>query len=425
MSTALANKSALSPRVLRQPESWLGLLVGVIAPLAAALLYHPYTLAMSSWPVELTRQLGLPFVAGEFVIILHARRRGLEIGALWRRMTPRVRGALTVFLATFWISSVTVSDHAPFSSALAVIWLIHLYTGAAVFHLAKQGRLDPRSLGAGLTCGLAALTLNAAFHLSFPPPGSGAETWQFGAPIPGFISVRLFGAWAGAVAVLLLGIAWRAEAEKMPAAWSYLGLGLAAGLVVWTGTRAALVAALVAIAVAGWTGRSGGPVRFWIKAGAAMLVGATLITWLMPASAAGSPARAGSSGRLMLWAETLRVAVHQPMLGHGMGANWWLVKLEGFAHVQPHNALIEFFMNWGVVPSAALIVLLTTACRHAYQAARDTLALLPFLMTVVYLLAASMFDGMLHFSEFLMLLAILLGIVLGTTVRHPDPDPGS
>lgn len=398
----------------------LGLLIGLVLPLASALLYHPYALAMASRSLEATRQLGLPYVAGEIAVILYAGRRGFTLAAVLREAPRWARWALALFVATFWISSLAVSARPSFSLSLALIWLVHLQAGAAVFHLARQEGIGARPVAAGLVLGLTALGPITAFHLTFAPPGEGVETWLFGAPIPGFISVRLFGAWCGVTAVLVLGLIWRAEREAGPTAWLYPALGWSAGLVAWTGTRAALLAAAVALLAAMALCRHPGSGRFWWRSLTAVIAGSVLVPLAMPIISGGLWLRPGgmasadvfASGRLELWADTLAIAIDRPLLGHGMAANAWLVSLRGVHHVQPHNALVQFFMNWGLLPTVPALALLGAAAWHAHRAARGRPALLPMVMAVDYLLVAGMFDGMLHFSEFVMLLMVLLGACL-------------
>lgn len=398
----------------------MGLLIGMVLPLLAATLYRTYALTTPSPALEITRQLGMPYVLGEVGIILYAGRCGFTLTGVLSSLQFWVRVALALFLATFWISSLLVSARVPFSTSLSLIWIFHLYTGAAVFHLAREHTFAGREIAIGLTVGLAALAIIAALHLYVAPPGSKAETWRFGAPIPGFVSSRLFGAWAGATATLLLGLAWRAENGGAGNRWLYLAYALASGLVAWTGTRAALAAAVAALLAAMLIDRRIGPARFWTKALVATVAGSLIVPLLLPSLAEGvwlrpnqlASANDFASGRLALWVKTLTVATGRPLLGHGMGSNWWLVSMGGFYHVQPHNALVEFLMNWGLIPTIPALALFAAATWRVHGRARRLPFLLPLVMTIDYLLVASMFDGMLHFSEFVMLLMVLFGICL-------------
>ena len=429
----LAAHPASSTRPLARPsvrrvDASLGILMGFLLPLVAALLYRTYALSLSSTWLEMTRQLGAPFVAGELAIILYARHRGLALDALWRRIDRPARWALAAFLGTFWISSVFVSWFASFSAALCLIWAIHFLTAAAVFHLVEgevaRGGFAADRFAFGFALGLVALTPIAGFHLAHAPADQGPSTWIFGAPIPGFISIRLFGAWAGAVLALLLGLAWTSDrqGEGLPS-WVYPAMALAAGLVVWTGTRASVFGAIVALMGAAVATRGVAGRKFWIKTAVAIVVGTALTVLLLPSHPnmgllfrpeAMQSADGFSSGRLELWTKSLAVAVDRPWLGHGMGSSWWLVSLGGHYHVQPHNALVQFLLNWGVVPTAAALFLLGSARWRIHGIVRRRPALLALAMMLDFLLAASMLDGMLHFTRFVMLIAVLVAVCLAS-----------
>ena len=422
----LAVSSAASVRTVARPSAGgadrsLGILIGLVLPLLAALLYRTYALALSPAWLEMTRQLGAPFVLGEIGIVLYARHRGLALGPLWDRIDRPTRWALVVFLGSFWISSAFVSWMASFSLALCLIWVVHLLTAAAVFHLVEEGGVVPGRFAPGFALGLGVLAPIAGVHLALAPSDQGPATWIFGAPIPGFISIRLFGAWAGAVLALLLGLAWSADRKgEAGPRWVYPALGLAAGLVVWSGTRASVFGAIVALAGAAIVTRGAPGRRFWVAAVLAIAVGSALTILSMPSHPnmllfrpeAMRSADGFSSGRLDLWGKALAVAVERPLLGHGMGSSWWLVWLDGHSHVQPHNALVQFLLNWGLVPTAAALFILGRATWRVHGAVRRRPELLALAMMLDFLLAVSLLDGMLHFTRFVMLIAVLIAAAL-------------
>lgn len=408
----------------RSPATVLGLLIGLVLPMIAAVLYRTYGISVSPSWLEGTRQLGLPYVAAELGFILYMRHQNVDLLATLRLLSPGVRYALLLFVATFWLSSAFVSTHPAVSMSLSLILLVHLLFGAAVYHSVLWARtFDVLPFAAGLVAGLAMFVPVIAIHFVFPPDGLivplGMRGW--GAAIPGFISHRLFGAWAGAVSALLLGIAWRRSSTERVTAWVYPALGLAAGLAIWTGTRASVLGFGVAF-VAAWL-LAGRPAArdFWIKVPAYIALGAVIATLLIPY---GDPAfmlyRPGSyasaqeftSGRIAYWWDALRVAMYYPLLGSGAGSSGWLVPITGMYHVQPHNALVQFLLSWGLIPTAAALLLLGIATWRVHAIARTCRETLALVMMLDSLLAMSMLDGMLYFSNFLMLVVALFGICL-------------
>jgi hypothetical protein len=218
--------------------AWLGIMIGVLLPLVSALLYRTYELTLPSASLEITRQLGLPFALGELAIVVVARRHGLDVGAILAGIGRWPRCAIIVFPATFWISSVFVARAAAFSTALALLMVLHLHVAAAAFHLARGRGVDVTAFAGGLALGLALLAGVIFVHLTFRPSSEDPAKWLFGPPIPGFISIRLFGAWAGTVLAVLLGIGWSVGSNRSIPGWLYPAIALAVALVVWSGTRA-------------------------------------------------------------------------------------------------------------------------------------------------------------------------------------------
>lgn len=419
--------AGLLPRLaLLSPVDLLAAVVGVALPLAAALLYRTYDLMVHPEGWEMTRQLGLPFVAAEIGFLLYARRRGLDLGAMLRRWPRGLRGALIVFLATFWVGSAFVSPRPTVSLAFTLVWLVHLLFAAAVFHLVRRaGGIDPWRFGFWLSAGVAALVpVIAAHFLILPPELIGHErSIDWGSAVPGFISSRLFGAWVGAVAAFLLGLIWLSERGARRAPWLYPAFALIALLMMWSGTRAALLGCGVAM-IGGWIVARPPPVRaLTLKVlpilAVAALLAIPLAPWghpqfymVMPGD--GSSVAGFTSGRTVFWASALRVFAQHPLFGTGAASSWWLVPLDGFYHVQPHNAVVQFLLNWGVFATLAALVLLSAATWRAHIAARANAALLPMVMLLDCLLAMSMVDGMLHFARFVLLIALAIATCLAT-----------
>lgn len=428
-AVALPSPSASRSAVQRDEAvpMCLGLAGGFVLPMVAAALYATYEISMRSPWLEQTRQLGYVWLLGELVLILHAARRGFTVRGVWATLPRWARAALALFLSTFWISSAFVSRHPDFSLGLTIGWALQLLFAAALAHLVAMvpvARLA--EVWRGFALGLAALALAIAVHFTWLP--AALRGWEreidWGNAIPGFISVRLFGSWCGAVLALLTGVAWRAEGDERRQRVLHLAIALAFGMMFWSGTRAALLGWLCVLPVA------------WVMAGCprsrAMLT--TLPAYLLAAAAlaillqpyghpaftlldvfnadANRTADGFSSGRLSFWLSALDTARHYPLFGAGAGSCWWAVHAAGQHHVQPHNAVVQFLLNWGVVPTLPALALLIGGTWTAHRKVRAARALLPFVLTLDCLLVMSLLDGMLHFAQFVMLIVACLAICL-------------
>lgn len=404
-------------------------MAGFILPVIAGLLFPTYTIRVEPEFLESARQLGLVYLIGEMAVVVYARRRGCDFAAIFGEMPKWARIALAIFLATFWVSSAFVSQRMPFSLGLSLGWVVHLLFAASVYHLAGSSRvLDVRNIATGFVAGLVALALFIAVQFAAVPAALFENSASFVNPgaidlssaIPGFISSRLFGSWCGAVLALLTGIAWQHSGERGRHAL-YLMLALTLGLTFWTATRAAVLGWGIGLPLAWMLVGKPASSTFYTRL-PIYLIGAVAIALLVPPynndhftlfrwGGLDSP-DVLASGRLTLWANALRVAAEYPLLGSGAGSSWWLVEVQGFYHVQPHNAVVQFLLNWGLVPTIPALALLAGATWHAHRIARRVRELLPVILMLDCLLAMSLFDGMLHFAQFVMLIFGCLAICL-------------
>lgn len=171
MSSLAIGDAPTAPRSRLAVYDLVGCLVGAVLSLVAALLYRTYAIDVSPNWLELTRQMGLPFVAGEVGVIMWARHRGYSPIAMLRALPKLAAAALLLFVATFWISSVLVSRYPPFSSVLNMIWIVHLLFAGAVYHLASDTEhLDVDRVALWSSIGLLVLAIWTAIHFLTPSP---------------------------------------------------------------------------------------------------------------------------------------------------------------------------------------------------------------------------------------------------------------
>lgn len=409
------------------PMLMLGLVGGLALPLIAAILYLTYDIAVQPLGLEGTRQVGFVFLAGEVGLILLRVRRGLRYREQWRMLPRWARCCLALFAATFWISSAYVSPFRAFSLLLCVGWVFHLLFAGAVFDLATQVVPARRpDVWPGFVAGMAAVTVVTAVHFTVLPPDVAAHVHQidWGSAIPGFISVRLFGAWTAAILTMLTGVAWTQSGEMPNRRLLFGAIALVFGLMFWSATRAAVV---------GWIGVlplacivAGPPrARDMITVLPLYLVVAAVIATLLrpyghPAFTffdlldpqLNASADAISSLRLTFWTKSLAIVRDYPLFGTGAGSSWWLITLGTARHVQPHNVLVQFLLNWGLVPTIPALALLGGAVLRAHARVRREHTLLPLLMMLDCLLVIGLFDGMFHFAQFIMLIVGTLALCL-------------
>lgn len=400
---------------------WLGLAMGTVLPVIAGILFATYDLAARPIVVQNAQLWGYVYLAGEIALILHAQARGLDVWSIARALPRWAQVALTVFLTTFWISSVTVSRLPSCSIMLCLAWTIHLLFAAGLFHLMRDvPQVALARFWPGFVVGLVSLTLMIVIHFTFLPAWlvghERSVDWKVA--IPGFINVRLFGSWTGAVFAALLGLAWLSPGRGPAAHRLYAAAAFAFALTFWTTTRAALLADLCVLPIAWFVAGAPRARAFWSILPLYLLAGALLTLPFQPYHDPSytffeannfTSVDGFATGRLSYWSALLRLALDHPLLGSGMMASWWL--LPPF-YIHPHNVVVEFLLNWGIVGGAAAGSLLAGAAWHAHQAAARASALLPVVLMVDVSAIEGLFDGMFHFAQFVMLILGGLAICL-------------
>jgi hypothetical protein len=205
---------------------------------------------MPSTGMEIARQFGLPFMLAELVFILSAIDKGFSLKSIFIQNTICVKWLAGLFLGTYWIGSIFYSEMAVLSFIYNIFFVVHVlfaYAVAQTIGCFKSDDLDRTAKN--LVIGLFIFCLMTAYALIFHPPFSSMPKneiiWQFA--IPGFISLRLFGAFCGAIFCFILGVLFLADEQKRLNGWHILWLTLSAGMMIWSGTRAAVFGSMVTL----------------------------------------------------------------------------------------------------------------------------------------------------------------------------------
>lgn len=419
----------------------LGVVIGVVMPVVAALCYPTYVHLMPTPWVERTRLAELPFVLCELVLIQLALRRGYADRAIWDRLPQDVRWASGLLLVGLTVSSLVVSRDRSTSIALSLFTLVHLRFAAAAFFMARAHPATPRPFMLALGAGLIALAALTAWKFALPPPAASVPGGriEWGSALPGFINVRHFGAWTGAIAAgLMLWLLYGQDGrDRRPIACLYL---LAAGMTCWSGTRAAVLAMVVVAIVAALTLRRLPDRRPAVLVGglsAAALACALLLApagqpdFMLYSFGDGASANAATGGRLVLWRATLARWLEAPLFGWGSGSTFWEVYV-GWSHTQPHNVVLQFLISWGLVGAAGGLWLLVRAIGAMHRFGMSDDGLRPLAGLLYALLFQSLLEGMLHYPRFIMVIMVGFAVILakrdgeraGLTAQSPvGPTP--
>lgn len=407
----------------------LAVLVGLVMPIVSALIYPTYTHQMHPSWLELSRLMELPFVICELLVIHIALRRGFNDAAVWGRLPVDIRIALGLLGFSMVVSSVLISRQPATSIMMSLITLVHLRFAGAVFTLAqREKRRSVTSFVPILGLGLITLAALTAWRFAFPPPvelvPGGVIEWP--SALPGFISVRHFGSWTGAVSAGLLVLLLYGEPDRPRLIASLYMLAIC--LTIWSGTRAAVLATVVVVTVSAITlrrlpslGSVGSAIALTAAAFAVVLLFLPIRdpAFLLYVADDTQSANMISGGRLALWAATLARWWQSPLFGWGTGSTFWEVYV-GWTHTQPHNVVLQFLISWGIFGAAGGLWLLGRAIAAVHARGIGEAALRPLTAVLYALLFQSLLEGMLHYPRFIMLIIIGFALILA----HDDRPAG-
>ena len=404
--------------------------LGIALPVLSAVLFPTYYTRMEFWLYERQRLLEMPYVAFEVAFFLWAGRNGFDLSSEFRKLTPDIRVAGSVLILAIFVSSTLIAKDVTYAVTHSLLWLVHAVFALAVVHFFRE---HPTRCGDGFmswhVVGLAVLALYTAWWFATPPP---LEELPFreillrGA-VPGFIDVRHFGSWTGAIAA---GLAIRilfGEADESigPARVFYV---LAAGLTVWSGTRAAVLAMVVVTLVFIIARRQFPPMSRIVWALALTLVACAfayaflidhIAFWLFVPDEFSS-ADDFAATRSVLWGRTIELWLQSPWLGLGTGSIFWEFGPDN-TPTQPHNVVLQFLISWGIVGAGAGLWIIARGIRAIHRRAMKEPAACALLGFLYGLLFQSLLEGMLHYPRFIISI-IVLGAMLFHFGRHDRVD---
>lgn len=412
------------------PVFYIGLLIGVIMPTVAALLYPTYTHKVPGEMAEWSRLQELPFVLSEFFVICWAVLRGMELRTYWDKIPRDCHIAFAIFMVGLWGSTLFVSKVPITSITISFSYVSHFLFALSVYHLiGSASKKTISNLAVGLGSGLAVLAAFTAWRFLLPPPAElvpgGRIIWD--ASLPGFINVRHFGSWTGAIAAIFT-VAILQRREEKAADWNDAFFLLSMAMTIWSGTRAAILAIALCCAIQIISTRRFPSLavigRLSILTGIAACIALPLIPYghssfyLVSIIDSYGSADQISSGRLDLWARTYEIWLQAPWFGWGSGSTFWEVRNVGWTHTQPHNFVIQFLVSWGIIGAAGAFWLLGRAVVAAQRCALDQPKLWPLLAGLYALLIMACLEGMLHYPRFIMLIMVLFATVFRLSQRE-------
>lgn len=405
---------------------WAAILLGLL-PVWMVLLPLDITGDPSGWQVFVrSNSLAVPLI--ELIFVLLVMSGSFSPLKAARQLPHMTKIALGVWLAL----SCAVSFQPTRDHLLATIGLTKLVL-TAMFFLAMidlKRSFDLRflimlwvSLGIGTTLYIPLWII----HIWIVSPQG--DDWIY--RMPGVNNVRHIGhfAFASVIAGLVTSLAFR-DSNKASLRWLLplvFGAG-GLGVSLWTGSRGPLFASLVAMLVTFFVAEGSRKTLIIFCVSSALAAVAIVATLPVPHPLFGMLRAIGmadvtaptsfefSSGRTVIWSQTIEKILEHPVLGWGINQYAPFGPVGAF---HPHNFPLQLMFSGGIVSVILILMVFFPAlrrwkwpCNHGVGAAG--------IGGVIGILFYSMYDGALYFSYPIMIFLIAIATSVATSASNTD-----
>jgi O-antigen ligase len=365
------------------------------------------------------RYLSLPITIGELCILLLAMRSSFSIGTTFRELSLVAKLLISIW-ALFAILAVILSGQPlPLLILTTIRYALHAVFLASCIHLATNAD------GADRNSGLSILAFGAVAYVGFlaifaiTVPNKADFPWML--RLPTGTNIRQIGYFAAIASVAPISLLLFGRTKIL--LFSIVVTTLVA-FTAWTGSRGALAGLFIGIAIA-VVAYAYLPKLSRAFALSGSVAGGLAISLLIPNPSpqfgllriASSMAQEDvSNGRSILWNSTFTQILKAPWIGHGSGSfNQNMREIHGFDFNHPHQFLLQYVYDWGLIggfAGALLLLLLYTSCLQRARQTRDASGYAAVCVLSVTIVVA-MIDGALFypFSIFLALAIVACNFV--------------
>ncbi len=367
------------------------------------------------------RYLSLPVTICELCIIWLAVRTKFDVVNVFKEL-GRIPKLLIAIWFVFAVIPIALADDKMFGSTFATLqYALHGIFLAAAVHLARTSKvkMDRRTWSVSVIAlgGLTYVGFITLFALLVPDK----DGFPWVLRLPSGTNIRQLGYFAAIASVPSLSFILLGRSKIAVFCFSFIVI---VTFIAWSGSRGALIGLLCGTVV-GAAVLGNRLSKF--RAGLALLCFGTgmaaSLTLPAPAPEFGLVRMVSSleqedigSGRSLVWKSTISEISKTPWIGHGSGTfNKNMREAYGFDFNHPHQFILQYVYDWGVIGGGAgglLLILLFFACLQRCRQYNDVAAYgsISALCTIA---AVSMIDGALFYplSIFITVLAVACGFV--------------
>jgi O-antigen ligase len=373
----------------------------------------------------LARQFWLPSQFFEIATIIFAFTRGCAIRREVSTYSKAVRNLALIWLAAMALASALAPQ--PNTAMLgAISWVIHALFAVSAFFLFKRWQGDSSADWRAIfaTWMPTGSVVFVALILGFVAIVGFESKYDWVSSLPGFTHIRHSGYFLMPAMALSTGMIAISAGRLRVVHMALLAINF--GFAIWIGSRGPLIiyfillVSAVVLFAAMRNMRALGAILLSLAAGA-------LLSQALPAPAhssfnAISRIEGGksqsvdklSSGRTDIWRGTIGGIVDRPLIGHGGNQFRLLVPAARETYNHPHNSVLQFTYEWGVIGGGALLCLLVML---AWQLLKRTIARpsqhLPLFLAAASMAMFSLIDGVFYYNLPIMLfLTCAFGILV-------------
>ncbi|MFC4291799.1 O-antigen ligase family protein [Sphingorhabdus arenilitoris] len=372
------------------------------------------------------RHFSIPAMIGEICVIVIALRCGMLPSKFISAMGKSAKLLLGVWAILAIFSSLVIAqDHA--TSLLTLLrFMLHGLFLAALIHLIRNGKgFDPNIWFLIITAGILGYIMTlTAFALTVPDPAN--FPWML--RLPSATNIRQI---ANIIAIPALAPFALLFFGNDKYRWRYgAAIFLITMFIAWSGSRGALFGMVTGILASLFIMRKCPALRQLAAAAICFLGGlAASLTLPLPNASFGlfrfadklqAPGNV-TSGRMEIWMNTITEIGRAPWAGHGAGTfNANMNAAYGIDFNHPHNFILQFTYDWGVIGAASaggLMILFMLAILK--RSSKTPLSGYAGLAGFLTLITIAMVDGAL-FYPLTIIMALTMVAPIFVTVKQSD-----
>lgn len=356
-----------------RPESrsaiwWIAALSAL--PAVTALLSFRVDGEFAFWQL-VARQFWLPSQLFEIATIVFAFSRGCALQKECAELGGKVKLLVALWLLSMLLAS-AFAENANTAVLSLISWTIHSLFAVSALFLFRRWRSNSQGNRGNIIMFADAMPIGSAafvfLMVIFMVMVGIRSDYDWVSSLPGFTHIRHSGYFLMPAIALSTGMIASHDGKRRHLHLVLLAINF--GFAIWIGSRGPLMAYFGVLAAAVLlfammrNARTIGTIML-------ALAGGALLSQAIPtpdhssfnavARFEGSNSQSAeklSSGRTEIWRDTLRGVLEHPVLGHGGNQFRLQVPAAKETYNHPHNSVLQFAYEWGLIGAAAMLCLL-------------------------------------------------------------------